>query len=156
MSIARGLEFNGRFERWSANWGDMKALDIGCGHGFDGDGDLQRSLAEQANRFIGIEPDTQIQPPAYFTEVHPCTFEDAPLAPDSVHAAYSAFVLEHVEQPALFWRKLHGCLAPGGVFWGFTVDARHPFSAVSLAAGKLKAQGRVPGLATGSPRGGQI
>ncbi len=113
-------------------------LDIGCGHGFDGDGDLQRSLAEQANRFIGIEPDMEIPSPVYFTEVHPCTFEEAPLEPDSVHVAYSAFVLEHVEQPALFWRKLHGCLVPGGVFWGFTVDARHLFSVVSLAAGKLK------------------
>lgn len=117
---------------------DATVLDIGCGHGFDGDGELQRSLAELANRFIGIEPDKDIPAPAHFTEIHSCTFEDALLEPDSVHVAYSAFVLEHVEQPSLFWRKLHACLTPGGIFWGFTVDARHLFSVASLAAGKLK------------------
>jgi SAM-dependent methyltransferase len=113
-------------------------LDIGCGHGFGGDGDLQRSIADEANRFIGIEPDKDIPVPDHFTQVYPCLFEDAPLEPDSVNVAYSAFVLEHVEHPSLFWRKLHGCLAPGGVFWGFTVDGRHLFSVASLAAGKLK------------------
>ncbi len=32
-------------------------LDIGCGHGFDGDVPLQRSLARAAGRYVGIEPD---------------------------------------------------------------------------------------------------
>ena len=117
-------------------------LDIGCGHGFDGDADLQRSIADEAARFIGIEPDPDIVAPDYFTEVHHSTFEDAALQPGSVDVAYSAFVLEHVERPLFFWRKLSECLAPGGVFWGFTVDARHLFSLASLMAGKLRLKDR--------------
>src|SRR6266496_1869923 len=31
-------------------------LDIGCGHGFDGDVPLQRSLAQAAVRYVGIDP----------------------------------------------------------------------------------------------------
>jgi len=113
-------------------------LDIGCGHGFDGDAELQRSIGATAGYFIGVEPDRDILPPACFTEVHQCLFEEASLEPESVHVAYAAFVLEHVEQPGRFWQKLYRCMAPGGVFWGFTVDSRHLFSLASQLAGKLK------------------
>ena len=40
-------------------------------------------------------------------------------------------VLEHVEDPPRFWRKLEEILKPGGVFWGFTIDSRHWFAAAS-------------------------
>jgi len=40
-------------------------------------------------------------------------------------------VLEHVASPERFFGKLHDALAPGGVFWGFTVDRRHYFSCAS-------------------------
>src|SRR5450755_3841834 len=50
-------------------------LDIGCGHGFDGDGDLQRSIADETNLFIGVEPDKEIPAPACFARVHQCRFE---------------------------------------------------------------------------------
>ncbi|HVS37882.1 MAG TPA: methyltransferase [Gemmataceae bacterium] len=113
-------------------------LDIGCGHGFDGDAGLQQSIAEEASRFIGIEPAKDVPLPAFLTDLHPCTFEEARLQPDSVHVAYSAFVLEHVEHPSVFWEKLYQCLVPGGVFWGFTVDGRHLFSIASQMTGALK------------------
>jgi SAM-dependent methyltransferase len=113
-------------------------LDIGCGHGFDGNAELQRSIAAQATRFIGVEPDQGIAAPDYFTEFHHTSLEDAPIAPGSAHVAYSAFVLEHVENPLQHWQKLHQSLVPGGVFWGFTVDGRHPFSLASEALGKLR------------------
>lgn len=113
----------------------VSVLDIGCGHGLDGSLELQRSIADAAGRFIGVEPDPDIQPPAHFTEVHRCLLEDAPLAPGSIHVAYSAFVLEHVATPQRFWDRIYDALAPGGVVWGITVDARHPFR---LASGLLE------------------
>jgi SAM-dependent methyltransferase len=102
-------------------------LDIGCGRGFDGDVPLQESIARVAGRFVGIEPDTTVQPGSYFNEVHACLFEDAPLPAGSIDVAYAIMVLEHLAQPQRFFDKLSDVLAPGGVFWGLTVDARHWF-----------------------------
>ena len=106
-------------------------LDIGCGHGFHGEIELQQSIADACHRMIGVEPDGSVAPPAFFSEIHRCTFDQAPISPGSVDVAYSVFVLEHIDKPALFWRKLFDCLVPGGVFWGFTVDSRHCFSLIS-------------------------
>jgi SAM-dependent methyltransferase len=102
-------------------------LDIGCGRGFDGDVPLQESIARVAGRFIGIEPDRDVHPGGYFTEVHSCLFEEAPVAAASVDVAYAIMVLEHLAEPQRFYDKLWDVLAPGGVFWGLTVDARHWF-----------------------------
>jgi SAM-dependent methyltransferase len=102
-------------------------LDIGCGRGFDGDVPLQQSIARVAGTFIGIEPDAGVQPGPYFSHVHACLFEDAPLAPASVDVAYAIMVLEHLAEPERFWNKLWDVLKEGGVFWGLTVDSRHWF-----------------------------
>lgn len=121
--------------------GTTVVLDIGCGRGFHGELELQRSLAVASGRFIGVEPDNEITPPAFFTELHRCPFEQAPLAPESVQVAYSVFVLEHIRDPTAFWKKLYACLAPGGVFWSFTVDRRHWFSMVSQLTEVLRLKG---------------
>jgi SAM-dependent methyltransferase len=113
-------------------------LDIGCGGGLDGSIPLQCSIAEASGRFIGIEPDPDISLGEYFTESHRCLFEEAPLAAGSVNVAYTVMVLEHIPDPHAFWDRLHEVLADGGVFWGLTVDARHPFSRLSLWSGRLK------------------
>jgi SAM-dependent methyltransferase len=112
-------------------------VDIGCGGGLDGDEPLQRSFANGAGRFIGIEPDSEIQLGDYFTETHRSSFEEAPLAAGSVDVAYAVMVLEHLTHPRRFWEKLHEVLANGGVFWGMTVDARHVFSWLSLWVERL-------------------
>ena len=107
-------------------------LDIGCGRGFDGDVRLQRSIADVAGCFIGVEPDPEILLGDYFTETHRCFFEHAPLAARSVDVAYAVMVLEHLPRPQVFWDKLHDVLTDNGVFWGMTVDARHLFARLSL------------------------
>ena len=43
-------------------------------------------------------------------------------------------VLEHLREPQSFFDKLCTVLAPGGIFWAFTMDARHWFCPASLAA----------------------
>jgi SAM-dependent methyltransferase len=128
-------------------------LDIGCGGGLDGDVPLQRSLAQAAGRFIGIEPDRAVSLGDYFSETHCCSFEEAPLDPGSVDLAYAVMVLEHVHKPGAFWEKLLGVLAHGGVFWGFTVDARHPFSRFSLWADRLKVKNLYMDLVLGRTSG---
>jgi len=46
-------------------------------------------------------------------------------------------VLEHLENPQVFWDKVYKILRPGGVFWGFTADARHWFVSASQLSEKL-------------------
>ncbi len=116
---------------------ELILLDIGCGSGFDCDAKLQNQLAEVASQYIGVEPDTDIQLEDIFTTAYRCRFEDAPIPPASVDIAFTVMVLEHFDDPKLFWDKLHLALRPSGVFWGFTVDARHLFVSASLLAEKL-------------------
>jgi SAM-dependent methyltransferase len=113
-------------------------LDIGCGQGLDGEIRLQRSVAEAAGRFIGIEPDLAVTLGDHFTDAHRCRFEEAHLETGSVDLAYAVMVLEHLPQPRAFWNKLFEVLADDGVFWGLTVDGRHLFSRLSLWADRLK------------------
>jgi len=120
---------------------EVTALDIGCGHGFDDDVALQRSIANRVHQFVGIEPDTDIPPPPYFTEMHRAPLEASEVTPGSVHVAYATFVLEHLNDPEAFLRKIHECLVPGGVFWAFTVDARHPFTFASKLMERLGLKG---------------
>jgi SAM-dependent methyltransferase len=113
-------------------------LDIGCGDGLDGEPGFQRSVADVAGCFVGIEPDPTILLGNYFTKAYRCSFEEAPLDPASVELAYSVMVLEHLRRPQVFWDKLFEVLIEGGVFWGMTVDARHPFSRFSMWADRLR------------------
>jgi SAM-dependent methyltransferase len=117
---------------------EITALDIGCGHGFDGHPDPQKAIGAQCTRFIGIEPDTDIKIPEFFSDPIYALLETANLAPDSIDIAYAVMVLEHVENPTEFMRTLHTCMRHGGVFWGFTVDSRHWFASASNTLAKLK------------------
>jgi SAM-dependent methyltransferase len=112
-------------------------LDIGCGDGLDGSAVLQLSIAEASRRFVGVEPDPAVPLGDYFSEIHRCVFELAPIRAGSIDLAYAVMVLEHVSRPQVFWDKLFEVLTDGGVFWGLTVDARHPFSSFSLWADRL-------------------
>lgn len=114
------------------------AMDIGCGHGIAGNAQMQGSIAALAGRYIGIEPDPEIPLGGYFTEAHRCLLERAPIAPASVDLAFSVLVMEHLPHPETFWAKLAEVLVEGGVYWGFTIDARHIFSKASMLTERLK------------------
>jgi len=113
-------------------------LDIGCGRGFDDSLELQAEIAGASGRYIGIEPDPESPLAPFITESHRCVFEEATLPPASVHLAFAVMVLEHIREPARFWTRLETVLADGGVFWGFTVDARHWFCRLSLWMERLR------------------
>lgn len=120
-------------------WRDrLTLLDIGCGGGFDGDVELQRSLVDIAGDYVGVEPDPEIELANVFTRTHRCCFEDAPIEDESIDIAFAVMVLEHIRDPQKFWKRIHGVLRKGGCFWGFTVDARHWFVLVSTLMEKLR------------------
>lgn len=114
--------------------GQAVMLDIGCGRGIENDLAVQAQLAQNAGDYIGVEPDTSIEVGKFFRVVHRCSFEVAPLAEQSVDVAFAFMVLEHIDQPQQFWQKLYQVLKPGGVFWGYTIDARHWFAWISAIA----------------------
>ena len=107
-------------------------LDIGCGRGLDGSVSLQSEIASAADHPSGIgqmwgcEPDTSIQSGVYFHQVFPNTLEESIIPQNSVHVAYSSFVIEHIYDPAGFFNKIHECLVEGGIFLGIT-DYRWSF-----------------------------
>lgn len=119
---------------------EVTVLDIGCGRGIDGRFDLQEEIAAEADRLVGIEPDPEISLSPAFDETHRSFFEDALIAPSSVAVAYAVFVLEHIADATGFLDKMLSCLHDGGVFWGLTVDGRHPFMCASrlMEAFRLK------------------
>ncbi len=72
-----------------------------------------------------------------FTQSHRCRFEEAEIELETIDLAFAVMVLEQFKDPARFWHKLHCVLKKGGVFWGFTVDARHWFVYASVIAEKI-------------------
>jgi SAM-dependent methyltransferase len=124
-------------------------LDIGCGRGLDGNVELQRSLADLAGRYIGIEPDPDVPLADHFGEAHRALFEEAPIGAGSVDVAFAVMVLEHLPSPGAFWEKLRATLRPGGVFWAMTVDGRHPFALASRWADRMHLKTRYLNLLRG-------
>ena len=117
--------------------GNLTLLDIGCGSGFDNDPKLQFSLSNIADQYIGIEPDNSIELQDIFSLTYRCFFEEAPINPESIDLAFAIMVLEHLENPKYFWDRVYKILKKGGVFWGFTVNARHFFVFASFFFEKL-------------------
>jgi SAM-dependent methyltransferase len=106
-------------------------LDIGCGGGFHHRSDLQESLGSMCDRFIGVEPDPEAKIIPRFDYVHKGLFTNTGIPDASIDVAFAVMVLEHVESPQEFFAELSRVMKPGGVFFGFTVDARHWFSRAS-------------------------
>jgi SAM-dependent methyltransferase len=117
--------------------GSLTLLDVGCGRGFDDNTEFQRSLASRSGAYIGVEPDRSVELGPCFTQVYRTTLEDAPIPSSTVNIAFAIMVLEHLSDPQKFWDKIYDVLVPGGVFWGLTVDRRHPFAHLSLWTERL-------------------
>jgi len=117
--------------------GKLSFLDIGCGRGFDGDSELQRSLANLSGKYFGIEPENTVEVADFFSTTYRCNLEDAPIQSDSIDIAFAFMVLEHFKEPQKCWNKIYNILNKGGIFWGFTVDSRHWVKSASLLADRI-------------------
>lgn len=115
-------------------------LDIGCGHGIDGEPTRQTQIAQHAGQMWGCEPDKEIHCHDCFNKVFPDLLENASIPTESVQVAYTAFVLEHIPAPTTFFSKVREILAPGGIFLAITDYRWSFFSCASLVSewSKLK------------------
>jgi len=93
-------------------------LDIGCGSGIFRRHEFQDRLRPLIGTYWGLEPDLGIEFSGRpFDRVYPTMMENAFEIPDeSINVAYSAMVLEHVDQPLKFLEAVKRVLKPGGMF----------------------------------------
>lgn len=105
-----------------------RVLDIGCAR------DLPKPLRRIAGRFgslDGVDPDPSILNHPLLERRWHGFFEQAGIPEAEYDLAYAYNVLEHIANPQPFFAKVASVLRPGGVFWGLTPNARHPFAMLS-------------------------
>ena len=89
---------------------------------------FMKHIKHFSGRLIGIEPDhsvTRVQ--GLHDQVQNTTFEACDIEPESIDVAYSHFVMEHVEDPDEFLKKLHSVLKPNGTYIFITPNSRSYF-----------------------------
>lgn len=117
-----------------------RALDIGCGVGIGRRVEFLRAVREQVDELWGIEPDPTVQDTeGDFTHFQNAAMETAKLPDNYFNFAFSFMVMEHVADPERYLRAVHQALAPGGVHFFITVNARHYFTRCASLLRKLRA-----------------
>lgn len=114
----------------------VRALDIGCGHGMNGERATTEHVRRHVDELWGLEPDPGIPPSALFAHFQHATMEEATLPPGSIDVAYSYTVMEHVTDPVRFMTAVYQALKPGGSYLFLTINGVHYFA---LIAGTLRA-----------------
>ncbi len=90
----------------------------------------------------GVDPRAEIHQNTRLRNRWQAMLEDAPIPAESYDAAVSVFVLEHVSDAASFLKAVHRVLKPGGVFYGLTPHAHHPFPLAVRLIQWLRLKGR--------------
>ncbi len=121
-------------------------LDIGCGRGVYGQDaipfrrDLQ-ILRGKCRRVVGIDVDPGASANPYIDEFRLIESEAWPVEDASVDLCVANYVLEHVEDPALFFQNCFRVLHPGGVACFLTSNLFSYFGlAVKLVPNRLHAR----------------
>jgi len=109
-----------------------KVLDIGCGHGIGTFVDYQWMIKRFCGDFQGVEPDPVVPiADGLFDRFQRTTLENADLPDSYFDLAYSVFVMEHVSDPAGYFRAAYRVLKPGGSILQMTPNAAAFFGFVS-------------------------
>jgi len=110
---------------------DSIVLDIGCGRGVYRDDRCRirrdlRDLRGKAGKVIGIDVDTQASVNPFLDEFRLIDSTRWPVETASIDLAIADYVLEHVEDPHLFFNECARLIKPGGYFcfrtpnaWGY-------------------------------------
>jgi 2-polyprenyl-3-methyl-5-hydroxy-6-metoxy-1,4-benzoquinol methylase len=110
----------------------VRAIDIGCGQGIGLDTQASRDVRQTVDELWGVEPDKTITPgEGIFTNFQHATIETADLPADYFDLAYSSLVMEHVQEPAAFFRAVYRALKPGGTHLFLTINGRHYFARIT-------------------------
>jgi SAM-dependent methyltransferase len=114
----------------------IRALDIGCGTGISEEegvnAEYLRAFRAHVDELWGVEPDESVTPThGLIDHFQHATLEAAKLPENYFDIAYSYFVMEHVENPALFLQHVFRCLRPGGVYIFITPNGRHYFTKIA-------------------------
>lgn len=116
---------------------DSTVVDVGCGRGAYGADPVrvrreQRILKGRAARVIGIDVDPAGESNPYldeFRRIEPG--QPWPLADASADLCLADNVIEHLPDPAGFFRECHRVLKPGGWFCGRTPNRASYFGVIS-------------------------
>ncbi len=107
---------------------EMPILDIGAGPACN---PVIREVVGNEVVIDGVDVDPRVLENNDLRERWHSPFESAPIPANSYQYAIAWNVLEHIEHPRQFLSKLAEILRPGGVFWGYTPNANHPFAMLS-------------------------
>jgi SAM-dependent methyltransferase len=105
-----------------------RVLDIGCGS------ELPAALKPITGRYgslDGVDPSSAVAQHPLLEQRWNAPFESCAVPANAYELAYAYNVLEHIADPAPFFRKVHSVLKPGGVFFGLTPNGSHPFALLS-------------------------
>ncbi len=105
-------------------------LDIGCGRGAHAEDPVPlradlRVFRGRCRRVIGLDPDPQAGGNPFLDEFRLLQGERWPVEDESVDLALCDSVLEHIEQPELFFAECCRTLRPGGCLCLRTSNARN-------------------------------
>ena len=94
-------------------------LDIGCGRGSCGDDSIAfrrnlRILKGKCQKVIGIDVDESAKGNPFVDEFHIIRDNNWPLPDESIDLAICNAVLEHIEEPNLFFSECKRVIKPGG------------------------------------------
>lgn len=111
--------------------------DVGCGRGAFvdqiGHGRRLHDLRGEGRHVIGLDVDPAAADNPVLDEFRLVTDRDWPLGDNSIDLVICDWVLEHVQEPALFVRELTRVLRPGGAFLARTVSRYSPLAVLSSA-----------------------
>jgi SAM-dependent methyltransferase len=130
-----------RFATWvaaSTRRGD-RVLNIGAGSnrssGF-------RSVLARRPYVVGVDPDSSIWSNDGVHERHQLTIEDyAATDPETFDVAFCIYVLEHVQEPVIFYEAVARVLKPNGAFFALTLNMHQYFGFITWAVTRAGVQG---------------
>ena len=119
-----------------------RVLYIGCGKGIGRESDggpYLREVRRHCEELWGIDPDPSVYPTDDILDrFDHVAIEESSLPFESCDLAYSCMVMEHVEDPAGFFRGVFHALKPGGVYLFLTPNGAHYFTRLAKLCHRLR------------------